>query len=453
MSFEAAGPTTPSGVVAPCAASERLLQSWDAYLGAKGVSTPEVEDFEAFGGLVKLERLLKVLNLIRPSEAGPLRLALKIKRSQRWRKDHPTAETQENRTPRKPAVQSIPEGQLPRAWCRALDDMRALRTTLSQGMLSLDDRTPPAAAVIRSLASTLRIFAKTCLDYDCPVEISLKTLDLWQAARLAAGNSNRTIAIRLKEIRTFVLWCDYDEDLIDRLNKLKARYGKAGHNAPKRKEHWMLANDTQVSDVWVRASMLLEKAWTNPVGSARRAHLVLDAACLAFSVVCPLRCGDLHRIRFQTHLQRHAGCWSLDIVTSKTGSTYRRAALWPELTPFLDAVIMLDMPACNVWEACARRAGTPLFSRDRGNLDVHVAWPTKCWRRHFGIGEHIIRSLWHTMMFESEDDDQWIALALCGQGNGRTAKEYILKGNCNRAGRNARAKLQAHRESMRTHVP
>ncbi|WP_341222619.1 hypothetical protein [Loktanella salsilacus] len=453
MSFEVAVLTPPSGVVASCAASERLLQGWDAYLGANGVSKPEVKDFDAFGGLGKLERLLKVLNLNRPSQAGPLRLALKIKRSQHWRKDNPPAETQENRTSRKPAVLSIPEAELPRAWCRALNDMRVLRATLSLGKLSLDDRTPPAAAVIRSLASTLRIFAKTCLDYDCPVEISLKTLDIWQVARLAAGNSNRTIAIRLKEIRTFAVWCDCDEDLIERLTKLKARYGKTGCNEPKRKEHWMRANDIKVSDVWVRASMLLEKARTKPVGSARRAHLVLDAACLAFSVVCPLRCGDLHRIQFHTHLRRHAGCWSLDIATSKTGSIYRRAALWPELTPFLDAVIMLDMPTGNVWDAYARREGTPLFSRDGGNSGIHVAWPTKCWVRHFGIGAHIIRSLWHTMMFESEDDDQWIALALCGQGNGRTAKEYILKGNGNRAGRNARAKIRAHRETMRAHVP
>lgn len=52
------------------------------------------------------------------------------------------------------------------------------------------------------------------------------------------------------------------------------------------------------------------------------------------------------------------------------------------------------------------------------------------------------------MMFASEDDDQWIALALCGQGNGRTAQEYILKGRRKRAGRRARAKLQAHRLSF-----
>ena len=52
------------------------------------------------------------------------------------------------------------------------------------------------------------------------------------------------------------------------------------------------------------------------------------------------------------------------------------------------------------------------------------------------------------MMFESETDEQWIALALCGQGNGRTAQAYILAGARSRASRRGRAKVREHR--MRT---
>ncbi len=52
------------------------------------------------------------------------------------------------------------------------------------------------------------------------------------------------------------------------------------------------------------------------------------------------------------------------------------------------------------------------------------------------------------MMFESEDDDQYIALALCGQGNGRTAMEYIMKGNRKRAARRGRAKICEIRRSV-----
>jgi hypothetical protein len=448
MSLEPVVFTPPSSAARLNDASRRLLNRWDAHLAARAVSIPEAEDFEAFGSLSQLERLQKVLNLVRPSQAGPLRLALKAKRSKCWRQAHPDTETRDAQKPRKRATLSIPEEQLPRAWRRALHDMRSLRTTTSEGLISLDDRTPPAAKVIRSMASTLRIFAKTCLDHDRPVEITLEAVDLWRAARFRAGNASRSIASRLKEIRTFALWCDLDEDLIERLTGLKTRYEKAGRKESKHKDRWMLSNNTQVEDVWVRASDLLEMAGTTPVGSARRAHLVLDAACLALSVVCPLRCGDLHRIRFGSHLRRHADHWGIEVATNKTGYEYRRPDLWPELTPFLDAVVMLDMPECDFWDAYDRKAETPLFSRDGGNSDVYVGWPSQCWQRHFGIGEHIIRSLWHTMMFTSEEDDQWIALALCGQGNGRTAQEYILKGQRKREGRRARGKLRTHRRDL-----
>ncbi|WP_271882068.1 hypothetical protein [Phaeobacter italicus] len=448
MRPKSAVPATPSSAAALDGASRRLLHRWDAHLAARTVQVPEREDFEAFGSLSQLERLQQVLNLARPSHARPLRLALKAKRSQRWRKDHPGAETRENRKERKRAELSVPEIQLPRFWRRTLHDMRSLRTTMSEGLISVDDRTPPAAKVIGSIASTLRVLARTCLDHDRPVELTLETVDLWRAARFKAGNANRSIAVRLKELRTFAVWCDLDEDLIDQLTKLKTRYEKSGRKERKRKDLWVNSNVTQVEDVWVRASELLEMAGAAPVGSERRARLVLDATCLALSVVCPLRCGDLHRIRFETHLRRHADYWSLELDMNKTGCEYRRPELWPELTPFLDAVVMLDMPACEFWEAYDRKAGTPLFSRDGGNSGVLVGWPSQCWKRHFGIGEHIIRSLWHTMMFDSEDDDQWIALTLCGQGNSRTAQDYILKGRCKRAGRRARAKLRAQRLNL-----
>jgi hypothetical protein len=90
---------------------------------------------------------------------------------------------------------------------------------------------------------------------------------------------------------------------------------------------------------------------------------------------------------------------------------------------------------------------TGIFSQDLGKTDCCELWPTKVWTRHFGIGAHIVRSLWHQMMFESEDDEQYVALALCGQGNGRTGMEYIMKGNRRRAVRRGRAKLRSARQA------
>ncbi|MDF3417315.1 hypothetical protein HKX23_03025 [Sulfitobacter sp. KE29] len=60
-------------------------------------------------------------------------------------------------------------------------------------------------------------------------------------------------------------------------------------------------------------------------------------------------------------------------------------------------------------------------------------------------GAQIIRSHWHSLMFECEDNDQWIAFGFCSQGNGRTAQYYILEGRKKRSSRR-QVKTQAMRQ-------
>lgn len=424
----------------------RLLARWDAHLAARGVCAPRQEDFVSFGSASKLEKLRAALNTNRPEQLGCIRLALRQKRSDKWRRTNPVKETAENRRSRISPKLSMPEDQLPRSWRRALREMRSCRVSADQGLIDLEDRHPPSASVIRNLASTLRVFARVCEDHALSADLSSKTVDLYRAARHAEGNASTSIASRLKELRIFALWCDLDEEIIAKLLRLQKRYARAAKRERKRKDVWAAKSGKGLGDVWVNAETLLSLSEAAPDGSALRARLTLDAACLALSVVCPLRCGDLHRIVIGSELSRHAEAWSLHIVMRKGEQPYHRPELWPELTPFLDALIMLDMTGSDFWEAYEAKCGMPLFSRDGGESSPGRSWPTRCWHRHFGIGAHIIRSLWHTLMFESENDDQWIALALCGQGNGRTAQHYILEGRKRRSSRRGRAKIQALRQ-------
>lgn len=433
----------------PDAAQHRLLANWDAHLSTRGAIQPGKEDFLGFGSLSTLERLRDALNRYRPGEVGAIRLALRQKRSERWRKTHPEPETKENRKPRVSARLSMAEADLPRAWRRALREMRTSRSTLDRGLLDVEDRIPPSATVIRNLASTLRVFGPVCADHGFPVEVTSETIDLYRAARHAEGNVSVSIASRLKELLTFARWCEAEEDVIRKLARLHRLYARAAKGERKRKDIWAAEHGQGIGQVWAKAEELLALSKAAPEGSMLRATLTLDAACLALSVVCPLRCGDLHRIEIGTELARKELGWSLYIETRKTGRTYHRPELWPELTPFLDAVVMLDQSGRDFQEAYAARRGTSLFSPDGGVSTPAVNWPSRCWLRHFGIGAQIVRSLWHTMMFESEDDDQWIALVLCGQGNARTAQDYILEGRKKRAGRRGRAKIRAIRQASR----
>jgi len=431
------------------AARHRLLAKWDAHLEERGALHPVMEDFLSFGSLPQLERLRDALNRHRPDSVGAMRLALRRKRSEKWRKTHPGPETRENRKPRVPARLSMAEADLPRGWRRAIREMRTSRTTLDRGLLELDDRTPPSATVIRNLASTLRVFGRVCVDHGLPVEMTPETIDLYRAARHAEGNVSVSIAGRLKELLTFARWCEAEEDVIRKLVRLHKLYAEAAKGERKRKDIWAAKHGKGIGEVWAKAEELLALSQAAPEGSMLRATLTLDAACLALSVVCPLRCGDLHRIEIGTELARKEKGWSLYIETRKTGRLYHRPELWPELTPFLDAVVMLDQSGRDFHDAYAAKHGTALFSQDGGASTPAVDWPSRCWFRYFEIGAHIVRSLWHSLMFESEEDEQWIALALCGQGNARTAQEYILEGRKKRAGRRGRAKIRAIRQARR----
>jgi len=430
----------------PKTVSQRLLDCWDAHLEGRHALLPSVEDFLTFGSLTRLEKLQRVLARVRPHHANAIRLALREKRSEKWSKQQTTKPGNPPGVRNSILQPSIKDKNLPENWRSVLKLMWRRRETEDENMLSLDNRNPPSAKVILSMASTLRVFSIECEKNGVQTELTPKTLKIWLTARHKAKNKNVSIGTRLKELGIFAIWCEVDAEMIDLIFSQRRRYAKAGSKEWKRKDLWMRANSLCLEDVWKHAEELLLQADFASPGSATRARLTIDAACLALSVVCPLRIGDLHRFEIGTHLSRHSENWGLSIKTAKTGLLYDRPRLWPELTPFLDAVLLLDMPHDDIQAALDTKNGQPIFSRDMAS-GVAETWPTRCWIRHFGIGEHIVRSLWHTMMFESEDDDQWIALALCGQGNGRTAQDYILKGNTKRASRRARAKLVASRKA------
>lgn len=425
---------------------QRLLSSWDEHLNSRGSTVASLQDFISFGSLSRLEKLRAALNSARPDQLSCIRTALREKRSEKWLKINPVPETPANRKPRVQAKMSLPEVQLPRSWRKALRDMRQSRKAVDNGLIDLEDRTPPSSAVIENLASTIRVLARLCEEHEHLAEMTSKTIAFYIADRHAKGNVSISIAARLKELLTFARWCELDEDIIAKLSRLQKRYARAAKGERKRKEVWAAKNGVAVGDVWSKAEDLLKQSRAAPIGSALQANLTLDAVCLALSVVCPLRCGDLHRIVIGSELTRNAAGWALHIVTQKTERPYHRPDLWPELTPFLDALIMLDISGVEFWEAYESKDGMALFSRDGGVTFPATAWPSTCWRRHFGTGAHIIRSLWHSMMFESENDDQWIALALCGQGNGRTAQHYILDARKKRASRQGRAKIKSLRQ-------
>ena len=87
----------------------------------------------------------------------------------------------------------------------------------------------------------------------------------------------------------------------------------------------------------------------------------------------------------------------------------------------------VDAPGGDVWAGYDLHLGKPLFSFDGGATCVHRDWISDVWQDHIGTGAHIVRTLWHELVGDSGDDRVWVALALCGQRDRRTARAYQVE--------------------------
>jgi hypothetical protein len=423
------------------------MARWKAHLEERGVTVPEVGDFLGFGALSTLERLRKVFATEAPDMCGPLRAA--IQQLKREKTERAGSNARGGR--RGPALElSVDRAQLPNAWLASLDRMTLLRRHLDAGGLHLSGPRPPALASIEDMTYVLRALAMSCRNRNMAIELRKRTVRAWLDDAEARGCGARGLALQVGLLQRFaVRQLGRTAKLPRQLASLRRSYVARGKKQLKRKERFLLDNPRTVGGIWQAAEALLEKADAAPAGSRARHKLLREAAALALGVAVPLRIGDLHRFLLGEHLTRSATGWALRIRTRKTGRDYQREALWPELTPFLDALIEVDAPGGSLWAGFNAREGTPLFSRDFGRTGLSGDWISDVWQRHVGCGAHIIRTLWHQLCWESDKDSTWIALVLCGQTGDRTAAEYQVKGARIRATLDGRSLMRAARAHCR----
>lgn len=430
-------------------ASERRLARWNAHLATRGMTVPDEEDFRSFGKLSTLERLRDVLAREAPQDCGPLgRVISELKREKKKREGSTATGRQRGRE----RELSVPADRLPQDWQQTLAEMRRRRTGMATGMVDLGDKTPPALSQIRAMDYVLRSVAKVCEDAGRPIDLDEASVAAWLERQVRRGQRETGLSHQLRKLREFLAYRCEKKALRKQLARQATRYAQIGRLKRKHKHDWLLRNPTDIGQVWALATSLLEQSRTAKAGTARCYLLALHAAALALPIAAPLRIGDLASLRIGSEIVRDANCWSMTLVTQKTGASYEQPELWPELTPFLDALIKLEAPGGELWTGYDRRLGTPLFSRDGGGTGLTADWISDVWYEHVGIGEHIVRSLWHETAYDSDVDRTWMALALCGQTGRRTANEYREKGKRVRAvqaGR--RALMRARHEALAQH--
>ena len=427
---------------------QRRLHKWQAHLATRGIHVPDEADFLSFGRLSTLERLRNVLCIVAPDHCGPLATAIsRLKREKLVRR---SLQPDGQRRPGRDCTCSVEKEALPQDWRDTLNDMRRRRAAIDAGMIDFGAIVPPAPSQISAIEYVLRCIAKVCADAGRSVDVDIESVALWRARQEAAEQAETGLSLQLRKLADFLRYRQAKKNLARKIRAEAARYARIGRLKRKRKHSWLLANPTDIGKVWCLAEDLLAQSRAAKAGTSRRYLLALHASALALAVAAPLRISDLWRLRFDAEIRRDATGWAISIRTQKTGADYECSALWPELTEFLDELLILDAPGGDLWLGYERRAGTPLFSRDGGVTALSADWISDVWYEHVGTGEHIVRTLWHQLAYDSDIDRTWLALALCGQkGGGRTAGEYRETNRRARAVRAGRSSLASIRQTAK----
>jgi hypothetical protein len=426
-------------------AQSRLLDRFITHLA--GNSAPTREMFLAFGSKSRLESLMVPVQTAHPSWAPELREALRVRNAERWQKERDGVEP---RTPGREPVLSVPIERLPKTWRLAIKEMEAARAQVDRGIMTLDDRTPPSAKVIANLKRTARQLVFAANEADCKPTLDMPCVRAFLAASKARGTKPITRCSRLKEMMVLACWLDEDDhaDILNAMRRKKNQLARLAQRQRKHKEEWLIQNPIEILDCWMLSEELLQEAMSMPSGSIARLDLALDALAIAMAVNIPLRIGDLHRFQIGVHLTRsfERDIWTVDLRTAKMGSDYV-AELWPELTPFLDAVVLAGRSEGSLATRIRELNGEYLFAKYGQKMGA--GWVSKAWRRHIGTGEHIVRTLWHEEALD--DADTWMALVLCGQeGGGETARHYQVKQQKRQAGSRAKSLMRAARGRRQT---
>nr|WP_321443462.1 hypothetical protein [uncultured Cohaesibacter sp.] len=406
----------------------KRYNDWKSYLRSNGISIPQKEHFTNYASLPTLCRLRPVLAVLEPETIGPMRVAISELAAEKNAKRASRAKGGKKGVARQVSVE---KEELPSDWQATIARLYSECENESGDWIDFDSESELSTlpwSTVRDAEYVLCMIAKACINRNKKVSLKSETVAYWIQDARDRGCGARGLSCQIGKLRSFVLhYQGQKSKLAKKLSRLRKHYNRLAAKEPKRKVRFLLTNPNDIGKVLLRAEELLDEARGAPLGFFHRIKLFLDAAALALSIVAPLRISDLHRLEVGVHLIRHNDGWEMNIETQKTGGEYHRSLLYPEITPFLDALIMEDAPGRHIEAGYTARIGTPIFSRDNGRTGLSGDWISDVWFEYFGCGAHISRTLWHEEVHDENSSKTYIALELCGQKDPKTANQYLVR--------------------------
>jgi hypothetical protein len=399
----------------------KFVDRWLAHLHQNGISQPSERDYLAYFSdkkspepLKDLQEAFQLLGMPAvPSITLELPNAITTKRILACKKPRGK--------PRRPQPRriSVYPHELPEAWQQALAAMR-------KG-LSRPDTNCPAPSIVTGIDTALCQLAKCCRNGDRPIELSLPAIRDYVAflttTQSPRGKARRPATYEMR-VGALLLYARYTSEPADLIEALRIALERRQQDSDKvlALKHGKAAEIGAVKTVLEKAVEQLARSRTERTVTWRMTRLN-DAASLALFVLLPVRLSDTCLV-WGKHIVWDGTGYFVAFITNKTRAPVRRR-LPDFLTPVLDALLLrgLDEAFLPAVRERAIREQRPLLAL-RSEHKVFDEYVSHAWRRHFGTGQHISRTLVHTQLGKLGPEGVEAALEACVQRDERTRKFY-----------------------------
>ena len=278
---------------------------------------------------------------------------------------------------------------------------------------------------LKSICSALRRLCTACDAVQLPYDLTEDTARAFVDGLFEDDLAMRSIAAYCDFLACFAKKTGYPREISAALMEVHNATKLESKTDLRRKEKKLAQYPIDLVDIALTAHTLLEQACDQDDIRNRRRDYVLAGAVALLSKL-QLRTLDLRQGVLGREFRRDSEGWIVDLKTSKTGTSIK-GRLAPELTRYLDAVLLMDVSEAHLWSVYARRVGTALFGNPaQGWTPYGKNWLWRNMTERLHHGPHIVRTLIYDAVAADADLDAAVAQSLCGHGNFTSRKFYEI---------------------------
>lgn len=279
-----------------------------------------------------------------------------------------------------------------------------------------EDRGGLSESRVKVMGSAIRRLLRSAANHGLEPDLTMDTARAFAADLLADDLKTISAAGYCDFLGYFAKHAGYPPAISDALLETHWALKADATEELREKEIKLARNPVGLADFAITAHELL--LWApdeNDIRNRRRDYTLAGAIALLCKL--PIRAKDVRKGTIGEEFCRDSEGWSVDLKTSKTGQKIK-GRLADCLTPYLDAVLLMDTDPAHLWQIYDSRLGTALFAnpaRDWKNYERE--WLRRNMVERTGHSAHIVRSLIYDTCVLDDDLDLRVARALCGHGH------------------------------------